>query len=121
MFFQQSSSGAGAMLSTLTHTDSRASQYTPRPIPLAARGGRPGQVPLIVPALESTELRTLPVRNASQPTTPADEEAPQDVVEAMEPLSGTKNRYRLAAICLTSMLAGFNDSAAGALIPYMEK
>lgn len=31
------------------------------------------------------------------------------------------NRYRMTTVCLLNFAGGFNDSAPGALIPYMEK
>jgi hypothetical protein len=44
--------------------------------------------------------------------------------DGINPLQGLKdlpmNKYRLMACCLMSFLGGLNDSAAGALIPYIE-
>lgn len=45
-----------------------------------------------------------------------------DGVIALQSLSDPKmNRFRLAAVCMNNLLGGLNDSAPGALIPYMEK
>ncbi|KAI9158215.1 Bypass of stop codon protein 6 [Paramyrothecium foliicola] len=55
----------------------------------------------------------------SRPSTPT---SSPDVIEVMpsawEPYM---NRFRLAAVCLANFGGALNDSAAGALIPYMEK
>jgi hypothetical protein len=45
-----------------------------------------------------------------------------EIVEAMQSLSNPpRNRYRFASGCITMFLNGLNDSAPGALIPYLEK
>lgn len=55
----------------------------------------------------------------SRPTTPT---TPNEAVEALPSVwDPFMNRFRLAAICCASLVNGLNDSAAGALIPYMEK
>lgn len=69
---------------------------------------------------------------ASAPTTPGDERdlemsvpgtpaEPADVFEALPSLyDPPMNKYRLATCCFMNFLGGLTDSAAGALIPYME-
>ena len=49
---------------------------------------------------------------------------PVDIVEIEAVPSITQpymNRFRLAAVCLMNFTNGLNDSAPGALLPYMEK
>ena len=55
----------------------------------------------------------------SRPTSPEPSaEAVEVVPSVWEPFM---NRFRLAAVCLANFGGALNDSAAGALIPYMEK
>lgn len=55
----------------------------------------------------------------SRPATPdAPDEATNVVSTVWEPYM---NRFRLLTACITGFTNGMNDSAAGALIPYMEK
>lgn len=55
----------------------------------------------------------------SRPATPRNEE---DVVEAMQSFSSPPmNRFRMLSVCLLNFGNGLNDSAPGALIPYIEK
>lgn len=72
------------------------------------------------------------VGNKSGPTTPSAEidlemSCPgtpfeMDVSEPVQSMwDPHMNRYRLLAACLMIFVNGMNDSAAGALIPYMEK
>lgn len=56
------------------------------------------------------------VPGASAPNTASDA-----VDAAMSVWDPYMNRYRLLALCACSLGNGLNDSAAGALIPYMEK
>lgn len=53
----------------------------------------------------------------SAPTTPTHDRA-VDLVQSVR--SPPMNRWRTAAVCLTFFMTGLNDSAPGALIPYME-
>lgn len=86
----------------------------------------------------SIELQRLPTNGANNgpptgPPTPTDERdlemsrpptpsASVDAVDAMPSVwSPYMNRFRLPAMCLASLGNGLSDSAAGALIPYMEK
>ncbi len=53
----------------------------------------------------------------SLPSTPTNDQA----VEIVQSVSSPRmNKYRTAACCLTFFTTGINDSAPGALIPYME-
>lgn len=55
----------------------------------------------------------------SRPATPI---LPPDTSEILPSISDPyRNRYRFAATCLMQFTNGLNDSAPGALIPYMEK
>jgi hypothetical protein len=55
----------------------------------------------------------------SRPVTPQNEE--QDGVDAMQSFSNPPmNRYRMLCACLMNFGNGLNDSAPGALIPYIE-
>lgn len=46
---------------------------------------------------------------------------PDDGVEALQSLwDPWMNRFRMASACLNNFCNGLNDSAPGALIPYME-
>ena len=55
----------------------------------------------------------------SRPATPV---LPSDGVEVLPSITDPyKNRFRFAATCLMQFQNGLNDSAPGALIPYMEK
>lgn len=87
---------------------------------------------------DSIELQRLPTNGAENgpptgPPTPGDERdlemsrpstpsAQADAVDAVPSVwQPYMNRFRLPAICLASLGNGLSDSAAGALIPYMEK
>ena len=76
---------------------------------------------------------TDPPRGPFTPTTPASDAwdlensapgspaEPADAFEAQPSLfDPPMNKYRLASCCLMNLVAGFTDSAPGALIPYME-
>ena len=57
----------------------------------------------------------------SRPTTP-EAAAPEVAVDAVQSVwEPYMNRFRVLSLCLCSLGNGLNDSAAGALIPYMEK
>ncbi|KAI0132085.1 major facilitator superfamily domain-containing protein [Xylariales sp. AK1849] len=90
-----------------------------------------------VPQDDPVELRSLsrPNRMSSGATTPREEvnrldlemsrpatpTSEREAVDALQSLSNpSMNRFRLAACCSLNLLGGLNDSAAGALIPYME-
>ena len=67
----------------------------------------------VTPPRESEDLEM------SRPTTP--DPAP-DAFEAMGSVwNPFMNRFRLLAVCLANLGNALSDSAAGALIPYMEK
>ncbi|KAI4141066.1 MAG: hypothetical protein L6R39_005517 [Caloplaca ligustica] len=54
----------------------------------------------------------------SRPPTPRNEE----IVQALQTLSSPPiNKWRFGSCCLSNFANGLNDSAPGALIPYMEK
>lgn len=54
----------------------------------------------------------------SRPATPND----RDGVDAMQSFSNPPmNRFRMLSVCLCNFGNGLNDSAPGALIPYIEK
>ena len=56
----------------------------------------------------------------SRPTTPVDAE--QDGVDTVQSFSNPPmNRFRMVSVCLLNFSNGLNDSAPGALIPYIEK
>lgn len=56
----------------------------------------------------------------SRPTTPHENE--QDGVDTMQSFSNPPmNRFRMLSVCLLNFGNGLNDSAPGALIPYIEK
>lgn len=56
----------------------------------------------------------------TMPGTPQNEE--HDAVEAIQSFSNPPmNRYRMLCACLMNFGNGLNDSAPGALIPYIEK
>lgn len=56
----------------------------------------------------------------SRPTTPIDAE--QDGVDTVQSFSNPPmNRFRMTSVCLLNFSNGLNDSAPGALIPYIEK
>jgi fucose permease len=65
---------------------------------------------------------------SSTPATPRELEQPapptppqRNAVDVVQSVSNPKmNRWRVAACCLTFFTTGFNDSAPGALIPYLE-
>lgn len=114
MLLQQSpSSAVSIVLSTLDPISTEA-QVPALPQPISSRAD-----PNDTMAVPLSGLRS-PSSDGMRLATGIDMEASTAVVESMENLSGKRNRYRLAAICLTSLLGGFNDSAAGALIPYIE-
>lgn len=53
---------------------------------------------------------------------PASPVVPSDGIEVLPSITNPyRNRFRLAATCLMQFQNGLNDSAPGALIPYMEK
>jgi hypothetical protein len=82
---------------------------------------------------DSIELQRLPGHDMTGPTTPRTEAdlemsqpptptSPRAVVEVMPSAwNPYMNRFRLMAMCIASIGNGLTDSAAGALIPYMEK
>lgn len=83
------------------------------------------------PQRESFDLHRIPVRDGNQSgaTTPRAEndlemsrpsspEAVEVMPSAWQPFM---NRFRLFAVCLANLGNALSDSAAGALIPYMEK
>jgi hypothetical protein len=55
----------------------------------------------------------------SRPVSP--DPAPDAVDAVMSVWNPFMNRFRLLSLCLCSLGDGLSDSAAGALIPYMEK
>ena len=59
----------------------------------------------------------------SRPATPRGPRGNEDdVVEAMQSFSNPPmNRFRMLSVCLLNFGNGLNDSAPGALIPYIEK
>lgn len=58
----------------------------------------------------------------SEPGTPPSGEPSILAIEAIPSLTDPPmNKYRFAAVCVQTLLAGLTDSAPGALIPYMEK
>lgn len=58
----------------------------------------------------------------SRPGTPAEGDADGDGFGVVQSFSNPPmNRYRMITVCLLNFAGGFNDSAPGALIPYMEK
>ncbi|KAJ9138121.1 Bypass of stop codon protein 6 [Pleurostoma richardsiae] len=68
---------------------------------------------LTTPAEERSDLEM------SGTATPSE---PADGIEAMQSMwDPYMNRFRLLSVCLLNFLNGMNDSAAGALIPYIEK
>lgn len=67
----------------------------------------------VTPRRESEDLER------SRPTTP--EPAPDAVEAAGSVWHPSMNRFRLLAVCLANLGNALSDSAAGALIPYMEK
>lgn len=86
------------------------------------------------PQRESFELHNIPRRDGvmSGTTTPRTEDlemsrapSPDDNDEAVEVMQSAwhpfMNRFRLLAHCLSQFGNALSDSAAGALIPYMEK
>ncbi|KAL9129459.1 MAG: hypothetical protein Q9217_002093 [Psora testacea] len=99
----------------------------------------PHAIPDLPTAFELGELhRSTPYNGPSIPPTPScvqepitpnglEESRPPtpehgDAVEALQTLSQPPiNRYRVLSACLMNLGNGLNDSAPGALIPYMEK
>lgn len=58
----------------------------------------------------------------SRPGTPMEVEGDGDGFGVVQSFSNPPmNRYRMITVCLLNFAGGFNDSAPGALIPYMEK
>lgn len=55
----------------------------------------------------------------SRPTTPSNEQAGIDTIQSFS--NPPMNRFRMLSICLMNFGNGLNDSAPGALIPYIEK
>ncbi|KAI9741443.1 MAG: hypothetical protein M1818_004249 [Claussenomyces sp. TS43310] len=55
----------------------------------------------------------------SRPASPAQENEGVDALQSFT--SPYMNRYRMMAVCCMNFMGGLNDSAPGALIPYMEK
>jgi len=56
----------------------------------------------------------------SRPGTPVPEDG--EGFHMMQSISNPPmNRFRMTTVCLLNFAGGFNDSAPGALIPYMEK
>lgn len=81
------------------------------------------------PHRESFDLHRIPVRAATPPTE-VDVEmsrpvSPDSSVEGVEVVPSMwrpfMNRFRLLSVCLMNLGNALSDSAAGALIPYMEK
>lgn len=83
------------------------------------------------PQRESFDLHRIPVRDGHQSGTttpraendlemsrPSSPEAVEVMPSAWQPFM---NRFRLFAVCLANLGNALSDSAAGALIPYMEK
>lgn len=80
--------------------------------PATHTGGPTGSTPVDVSETEDLEM--------SRPATPSNE--PDGSVEALQGIwDPYMNRFRLLSACLMNFGNGLNDSAPGALIPYMEK
>ncbi|KAI1334045.1 MFS general substrate transporter [Xylariaceae sp. FL0016] len=125
-----------AMLRTLVQVESNDSSNLPQ----APRRVISRTYPAVpqVDTQDAFELQPLPVscgdRKQSTPGTPRERElrdlemsvpgtpAEPDVgFDALPSLTNPpRNKFRLATLCLMSMLGGLTDSAPGALIPYME-
>lgn len=72
----------------------------------------------VVPGATVAESRD-PDLEMSRPATP---EPSDRVVEAVPTWREPRmNIFRLLAVCVANLVNGLNDSAAGALIPYLEK
>lgn len=54
----------------------------------------------------------------SRPPTPSSDRIVEVMPTWREPFM---NRFRLLAVCIANLVNGLNDSAAGALIPYLER
>ena len=76
-----------------------------------------------VPVSTPTTTVTAGDLEASRPTTPSGFRGDQDdAVEVVESMwDPYMNRFRLLSACLMNFGNGLNDSALGALIPYIEK
>ena len=130
----------GSMFQTLAHVEPVSSQLPATPGPVISRDARNFAAShqedngIALQDLKSARDNvTTPPRGPSPPTTPPNNELdlesslpgtpaePADAVEAQPSLfDPPMNKYRLASCCLMNFLAGFTDSAPGALIPYME-
>lgn len=73
-----------------------------------------------VPASSSATLLKPPTTNALESFEMSETSLP--VVESVESIwNPYMNRFRFLSACVTSICAGLNDSAPGALLPYIEK
>jgi hypothetical protein len=127
---------SSTVLSTIIETETRPSEHSPHsPVVLLPPAKAISRVYPGAPHRdESIELQRLqhpheeirelapaevnPDLEMSRPVSPAPS------IDGVEALHGVwepyMNRFRLAAVCLMYLTGGLNDSAAGALIPYME-
>ena len=134
------------MFKTLSHVhiEPVSSQLPATPEPALSREAKIPAVPhrgnrsielqdLNSPPAAGVAAATAPPQGPPTPTTPASDgwdlensapgspAEPADAFEAQPSLfDPPMNKYRLASCCLMNLLAGFTDSAPGALIPYME-
>ncbi|KAI1877412.1 hypothetical protein JX265_003420 [Neoarthrinium moseri] len=108
------------MLNSLVRVESHHSKLPNPPERVVSRNypAVPQDDPIELAGLSRLPDRATPDLEMSRPTTPA---ADGDAVEVLPSIfSPQKNKFRLAACCCMNFLGGLNDSAAGALIPYME-
>lgn len=71
-----------------------------------------------LPSAKAPADEATPDLEMSRPATPGGE---REAAEALQNLPDSpRDKYRFAVCCSTILLSGLNDSAAGALIPYME-
>jgi hypothetical protein len=110
--------------SPFLQTPSPPSRALPRTYP---------SVPQRDPSIELTRTRNSSIRDEGIPSSQGPEEVVADEGAILEPESDNgvealqsvwdphMNRYRLLSACLMNFANGVNDSAPGALIPYMEK
>jgi hypothetical protein len=99
----------------------RVYHSVPDPIELdSIKWGTTANEPTNSGAATPSEYQTPVDLEMSIPGTPNNEE--QDGVDAMQSFSNPPmNRYRMLCACLMNFGNGLNDSAPGALIPYIEK
>lgn len=96
----------------------------PAPTPLSPLHTAPSRIPpaAIVAADRSDGIRPATPKQLESLTL---DEPPQAVFTAAETTHSVwnpyMNRFRFLACCLTSLCGGLNDSAPGALLPYIEK